>query len=300
MPISPGSLTPLVQIPAGQTMIGSEDFYPEEAPVHQVMVEEFWIEVHPVTNAQFAAFVADTGWVTTAEQPLPESFGLSEADSAPGSLVFSGTDGPVDLNRWELWWSWVPGASWRHPLGPESNITGKDNHPVIHVSFSDAQAYAEWAGRRLPTEVEWEKAAGIPGAEAPYGWGQEFMPHGQVMANTFCGTFPYDNTAADGWEFTSPVGSFPENQWGLVDMIGNVWEWTSSPFNPDHHKHACCSPQKPLVSGDMAEFQNVVKGGSHLCTDQYCLRYRPAARQGQSPDSSTTHLGFRCAASQRH
>lgn len=291
-PMSP-ELTELVPIPAGTSWQGSDDFYTEEAPRVQVDVETFELERHPVTNAQFATFVAETGWVTTAERPIPDDIiGIPPEMRAPGSLVFTPTSGPVDLLRWELWWQWVPGANWRHPYGPASELTGLDHHPVVHVSHEDAAAYAAWAGRRLPTETEWEHAAASAAGD-DYAWGSEFMPAGQLMANTYQGNFPYKNIGANGWTGTSPVGAFPATNHGLFDMIGNVWEWTTSPFRStrDSSTSCCAAPVDPASH----EEQLVVKGGSHLCNPTYCARYRPAARQPHSPDSSTTHLGFRCA-----
>lgn len=287
------SLTELVTIPSGTGWLGSEEFYPEESPRHQVMVESFQLERHPVTTAQFARFVAETGWVTTAEQPVPDDVeGIPAHLRAPGSLVFTPTQGPVDLLRWELWWRWVPGASWRQPYGPQCGVWAAGDHPVVHVSQADAQAYAAWAGRRLPTETEWEYAVAHP--EYAYAWGEELSPHGELMANTFQGDFPYRNLGANGWRGTSPVGSFPSTRYGLVDMIGNVWEWTSTPFSAQHTPEAsCCSDVVTDPVSGATQF--VVKGGSHLCNPAYCARYRPAARQAQSPDSATTHLGFRCA-----
>lgn len=286
-------LSELVTIPAGSSWLGSEEFYPEESPRYLVEVAEFALERHPVTNAQFAQFVAATGWVTTAEQPIPDDVvDIPPELRDPGSLVFTPTDGPVDLLRWELWWRWVPGASWRHPQGPGSALAGLDDHPVVHVSHDDAAAYATWAGRRLPTEVEWEHAVTLP--NKTYAWGAEFSPGGQVMANTYHGDFPYQNIGANGWRGTSPVGAFPATNHGLVDMIGNVWEWTSSPFTSRHESTgSCCGGS--VVEPASGQTQFVVKGGSHLCNPAYCARYRPAARQAQSPDSATTHLGFRCA-----
>ena len=286
-------LTALVTIPAGTSWLGSEEFYPEEAPRHRVSVQEFQLERHPVTNAQFARFVAETGWVTTAEQPVPEDIVGIPADlRSPGSLVFTPTEGPVDLLRWELWWRWTPGATWRSPYGPDADVAAAPDHPVVHVSQADAQAYAAWAGRRLPTETEWEYAVAHP--TAPYAWGEELSPNGQLMANTFQGDFPYRNTGALGWRGTSPVGAFPPTKYGLLDMIGNVWEWTSTPFTAQHTPSvSCCSGAVTDPVSGATQF--VVKGGSHLCNPAYCARYRPAARQAQSPDSATTHLGFRCA-----
>ena len=285
-------LTDLVTIPAGASWIGSDDFYPEERPSTKVTVAAFQLERSPVTNEQFARFVADTGWVTTAERPIPDDIvGIPPELREPGSLVFTPTDGPVDFARWELWWRWVPGANWRRPFGPSSGLDHLQQHPVVHVSKEDAEAYAQWAGRRLPTETEWEHAVSF--ASHPYAWGAEFSPGGDLMANTFQGHFPYHNTGAKGWFGTSPVGTFPATRHGLFDMIGNVWEWTTSAFSASHRPApSCCGTSSDAASGQSLF---VVKGGSHLCNPAYCARYRPAARQPQSADSATTHLGFRCA-----
>ncbi|UNB51549.1 formylglycine-generating enzyme family protein [Mycolicibacterium sp. YH-1] len=292
-------LTELLDLPAGSFRMGSTDFYPEEAPVHSVTVAAFSIERHPVTNAQFAEFVSDTGHVTVAERPLdPADFpGVPPADLVPGALVFQPTAGPVDLRNWRQWWTWAPGASWRHPFGPESSIEDRLDHPVVQVAYPDAAAYAAWAGRRLPSEAQWEYAARA-GAETAYAWGDEAAPNGQLMANTWQGRFPYRNDGALGWVGTSPVGTFPPNGFGLVDMIGNVWEWTTTPYTPRHRtdQPACCPPPPPpSPSGDPA-INQALKGGSHLCAPEYCHRYRPAARSSQSQDSATTHIGFRCIA----
>ncbi|HEU4466513.1 MAG TPA: formylglycine-generating enzyme family protein [Agromyces sp.] len=292
-------LTELVELPGGEFLMGSDRHYPEEAPQHERHVEPFAIERHPVTNAQFAEFVAETGYVTVAERELdPAEFpGADPADLVPGSLVFTPTSGPVDLRDWRQWWRWVPGALWRHPFGPDSSIDDRLDHPVVHVSFEDASAYAAWAGRRLPTEAEWEYAArgGLAGAE--YAWGDEREPGGRVMANTWQGAFPFRN---EGWGGTSPVGSYPPNGFGLVDMIGNTWEWTADAFTPRHLPPDASSlergDRRDLLAGAPAsQALHVTKGGSHLCAPEYCRRYRPAARSSQAEDSATTHLGFRCA-----
>lgn len=279
--------------------MGSDDHYPEEAPQHHRPIAGFAIEKHPVTNAQFADFVEATGYVTVAERDLdPADFpGAAAADLVPGSLVFTPTPGPVDLADWKAWWRWVPGAYWQAPGGPGSDLDGRDEHPVVHISVGDAEAYACWAGRRLPSEAEWEYAArgGLDGAE--YAWGDDRTPDGVVMANTWQGSFPYRNT---GWGGTSPVGSFPPNGYGLMDMIGNVWEWTSDPFTPRHIPPGTRPVDR---AGRAALFETterparnrVIKGGSHLCAPEYCRRYRPAARSSQTTDSAATHLGFRCA-----
>jgi len=295
-------LTELVEVPGGSFRMGSTSFYPEEAPVHTATVEDFAIERHPVTNAQFAEFIEATGYATVAERPLdPKLYpGVPEADLAPGSLVFRPTSGPVDLRDWRQWWDWAPGASWHHPFGPGREPCRPD-HPVVQVAYPDAVAYATWAGRRLPTEAEWEYAArGGPkgGVGFLYAWGDEVCPDGQLMANTWQGKFPYRNDGALGWKGTSPVGTFPPNRLGLVDMIGNVWEWTATKFSAHHRpgdeSHVTCCP--PPSGGDPGVNQ-VLKGGSHLCAPEYCHRYRPAARSPQSQDSSTTHIGFRCVVS---
>ncbi len=289
-------LTDLIELPAGSFRMGSTQFYPEEAPVHEESVAEFAIEVHPVTNAQYAVFVAETGYVTVAEQsPDPALYpGAAPQDLVPGALVFKPTDGPVNLRDFRQWWDWQPGASWRHPFGPDSTIEDKSEHPVVQVAYPDAAAYARWAGRRLPTEAEWEYAA-RGGAGTVYSWGDDVTPGGRLMANTWQGRFPYRNDGALGWIGTSPVGSFPPNGFGLVDMIGNVWEWTTTEFSARHRVDAtkgCCTP---TLTADPTVNQ-ALKGGSHLCAPEYCHRYRPAARSPQSQDSATTHIGFRCVA----
>lgn len=289
-------LTDLVALPGGTFRMGSRDFYPEEAPVHDVTVAPFAIERHPVTNAQFAEFVAATDHVTVAEQQLdPAAFpGVPADELIPGSLVFQPTAGPVNLRDWRQWWTWVPGATWRHPSGPGSTFEDRPDHPVVQVAYPDAAAYAAWAGRRLPTEEQWEYAARA-GAVSAYAWGDEARPGGVLMANTWQGAFPYRNDGALGWVGTSPVGTFAPNGFGLLDMIGNVWEWTTTRYAPRHTAHPEVSGCCPPPGGDPAVNQ-VLKGGSHLCAPEYCHRYRPAARSPQSQDSSTTHIGFRCVA----
>ena len=294
-------LTALVELPGGAFPMGSASFYPEEAPVHTATVGAFAIERHPVTNAQFAEFVDATGYRTVAERPLDPALypGVAPADLLPGALVFTPTPGPVDLADWRQWWDWAPGAHWRRPFGPGSGIEDKADHPVVQVAYPDAAAYAAWAGRRLPTEAEWEYAAAA-GSTTTYPWGDQPTVDGRLMANTWQGRFPYRNDGARGsgttrWAGTSPVGSFPANGFGLLDMIGNVWEWTTTRYLPHGHapeqpSSSCCPvPAEP----DPAVIQ-ALKGGSHLCAPEYCHRYRPAARSPQSQDSSTTHIGFRC------
>ena len=282
--------------------MGSDRFYPDEAPVHVEAVSAVAVERHPVTNAQFAVFVADTAHVTLAEQAIdPDRYpGVAAEDLAAGALAFRSTEGPVDLGDWRQWWTWAPGANWRQPFGPGSDLTGKDDHPVVQVAYGDARAYAAWAGRRLPTEREWEYAA-RGGSTSTYAWGEDLRPAGTLMANTWQGRFPYLNTGANGWRGTSPVGSFPENRFGLVDLIGNVWEWTSTTYTGRHQPAApCCAPTRGPTHDperlDDPNLRKALKGGSHLCAPEYCLRYRPAARSPQAVDTSTTHIGFRCVA----
>jgi formylglycine-generating enzyme len=292
-------LTELLELPGGSFRMGSTKFYPEEVPVRTVAVAAFAVERHPVTNAQFAEFVDDTGYVTVAEQPLDPALypGVAPQDLVPGALVFRPTRGPVDLRDWRQWWHWSPGASWRRPFGPDSDrwdLADRLDHPVVQVAYPDAAAYARWARRRLPTEAEWEYAA-RGGADTTYSWGDDATPNGQLMANTWQGRFPYRNDGALGWRGTSPVDTFPPNGFGLSDTIGNVWEWTTTEFSAHHRldepAHGCCPPVQadPTVS-------QALKGGSHLCAPEYCHRYRPAARSPQSQDSATTHIGFRCVA----
>ncbi len=288
--------TGFVALPGGAFTMGSDRHYPEEAPSREVTVAGFEIGATAVTNAQYAAFVDATGYVTVAERPpdpadLP---GADPADLVPGSLVFRATDGPVDLRDWRRWWAWVPGAWWRRPRGPESDLSDRADHPVVQVAHEDAVAYATWTGARLPTEAEWEYAArgGLEGAT--YAWGEEANDGGR-HANTWQGRFPYRNDGAAGWRGTASVGSFAPNGFGLHEMTGNTWEWTSTAWTRSHRvAPACaCSPAPDAGGTDGAEVR-VLKGGSHLCAPEYCLRYRPAARSPQSTDSATTHLGFRC------
>jgi formylglycine-generating enzyme len=285
----------MVWIPGGDFIMGSNKFYREERPARRASVGGFWIDPRPVTNADFAEFVRMTGYLTTSER-APDPAAYPDADPSllvPGSAVFTKPAGPVALRDHQAWWAYVPGANWRHPEGPDSNIDGRGDHPVVHVSFEDVSAYAAWAGKALPTEAEWEFAARGGLDDATYAWGEEFAPDGQAMANTWQGRFPFENLAEDGYEGTSPVGSFPANPFGLYDMIGNVWEWTASVYGvprPDTEKPSCCQSKQ---GGDQAAAR-VVKGGSHLCAPNYCLRYRPAARQSQTLDTATTHIGFRC------
>ncbi|HKS70002.1 MAG TPA: formylglycine-generating enzyme family protein [Ktedonobacterales bacterium] len=299
----------MVWVPGGTFLMGSNDFYPEERPVHRVTVDSFWIDACPVTNAAFLRFVAATGYITVAERtPNPSDYpGVDPAWLMPGSLVFHQPPHPVSLRDPRAWWAYVPGACWKHPGGPRSTIAGRERHPVVHIAYEDASAYAAWAGKALPTEAEWEYAArgGLEGAD--YVWGDEFAPDGRILANTWRGEFPWQSLKADGQQGTSPVGVFPANGYGLYDMAGNVWEWTSdyfTPRHPDDAAKACCIPRNPRVEAAELSYtadqpdahipRKVVKGGSHLCAPSYCLRYRPAARQGETIETSTGHIGFRC------
>ncbi len=291
------ALKNMVELPGGTFRMGSDRFYPEERPVREVTVGGFWIDRHPVTVAEFRRFVKASGHVTWAEQaPVAEEYPDADPELlVPGSLVFSKTTGLVDLRDFRNWWSWTPGAEWRRPEGPGSNLGGRELHPVTHVAYSDAQAYAAWAGKSLATEAEWEYAArgGLDGAT--YTWGEEFAPKGRLMANTWQGEFPWQNLLTDGYEGTSPVERFPANGYGLYDMAGNVWEWTADDFQQRHaNGRPCCAPQAPLAGEDERFPRKVIKGGSHLCAPNYCLRFRPAARQGEAVDTSTSHIGFRC------
>jgi len=299
----------MIWIPGGTFAMGSNDHYPEEAPVHRVTVDGFWMDAAPVTNRQFKAFVLATGHVTTAET-IPDAKdypGAKREMLRAGSLLFTPPQHPVDLRDWSQWWTFSFGVTWKRPLGPNSNLKGLEDHPVVHVSYTDALAYARWAGKDLATEAEWEFAArgGRDGAE--YAWGDELAPGGQQMANTWQGQFPFQNTMLDGYERTSPVGSFPPNGYGLSDMIGNVWEWTSdwyAPKHPEDAPKACCIPENPRGGLENKSYdplqpeikipRKVVKGGSHLCAPNYCRRYRPAARHPHPVDTSTSHIGFRC------
>jgi sulfatase modifying factor 1 len=310
MPTAQPQLRNMTWIPGGTFRMGSADFYPEERPVHQVAVDGFWMDTRPVTVEEFRRFAKATGYVTVAQRPL-EPADYPDADPSllvPGSLVFHRTDGPVDLRDYRNWWAYVPGADWRHPDGPDSDSRGRERHPVTHVAYEDAEAYAAWAGKELPTEAEWEYAARGSLDGAVYAWGDEFAPGGRMMANTWQGQFPWQNLLTDGFAGTSPAGSFPANGYGLHDMTGNVWEWTCDYFTPRHAAPAadnCCAPHNPRVSSPPAGAmiagpgshlpRKVIKGGSHLCAPNYCLRYRPAARQSETIDTATCHLGFRCA-----
>jgi formylglycine-generating enzyme required for sulfatase activity len=299
----------MVWIPGGTFLMGSNDFYPEERPVHRVMVDGFWMDEHPVTNAEFRCFIAATGYVTVAERP-PNSGDYPDADPAllvPGSLVFRRPPHRVSLRDFRVWWAYVPEACWKHPEGPKSTLDGRDRHPVTHVAYEDVEAYATWAGKALPTEAEWEFAARGGREGAVFVWGDEPAPEGRIPANTWEGEFPWQNLMTDGYEGTSPVDAFPANDYGLYDMAGNVWEWTSdlfTPRHPDDVAKACCMPRNPRVEAAARSRvpgepgaqipRRVLKGGSYLCAPNYCLRYRPAGRQSETIETSACHIGFRC------
>ena len=296
-------------VPGGVFDMGSDRFYPEEAPVRKVRVTSFLMDEVPVTNTEFARFVAATDHVTLAElaPSVVDYPGLLPEMAVAGSMVFDPDRPTGTLRDPTPWWTYRAGADWRHPLGPGSGIEDLGEHPVVHVSYADAQAYAVWAGKSLPTEAQWERAArgGLDGAD--YAWGHELAPDGAMMANYWQGEFPYTNTLADGWERTSPVRAFPANRYGLFDVIGNVWEWTrdwwSRPRATAPSTDCCGIPENPrggtrhgsvdIVTNDGIP-RKVIKGGSHLCASNYCRRFRPAARHPQPIDSPTSHIGFRC------
>ena len=293
-------------IEGGSFTMGSERFYEEERPLRSVRVDSFWIDERPVTNADFAAFVDATGYRTFVEK-APDSRDYPDLDPAfalPGSLVFQRAPYPVPLDDHAQWWAFVPGADWRHPTGPDSSIDGIEDHPVVHVAYEDAQAYAKWAGKALPTEAEWEFAArgGLEAVE--FAWGDELEPGGAIMANYWQGMFPFATLKQSEGFRTTSTGSFPANGYGLVDMIGNVWEWTRDWYGtpqPVKTRGGCCEATNPrgATIGDSYETgvrigRKVLKGGSHLCAVNYCQRYRPAARHAQHIDSATSHIGFRC------
>jgi formylglycine-generating enzyme required for sulfatase activity len=299
----------MVQVPGGIFWMGSDQHYAEEAPAHRVIVDAFLMDQTPVTNAQFREFVAATGYITWAERaPRSEDYpGARPEMLRAGSLVFSPPAQRVDLRDWSNWWQFKFGANWRHPCGPRSNLKGLDSHPVVHIAYCDAEAYAAWAGKGLPTEAEWEFAARGGLDRKEFAWGDELTPGGKFMANTWQGEFPSENQKADGFERTSPVRAFPPNGYGLYDMIGNVWEWTADWYAPKHEadaQKACCIPRNPRCDRKDDSYdgcqphiripRKVLKGGSHLCAPNYCRRYRPAARHPEPVDTSTSHVGFRC------
>ncbi len=299
----------MVLISGGTFVMGSDKHYPEEAPAHRVSVSSFWIDRTPVTNREFRKFVNATGHVTLAELP-PDSKDYPNALPhmlKPASLVFTPPDHPVDLRVWTQWWTFKFGANWRRPLGPRSSLSGLNEHPVVHVAYRDAEAYARWAGKELPTEAEFEFAARGGLNDAEFAWGDELTPGGRQMANTWQGMFPSENLGLDGYQHTSPVTAFPANGYGVHDMIGNVWEWTGDWYSDRHEADAakaCCVPENPRGGPEAASYdpalpnivipRKVLKGGSHLCAPNYCRRYRPAARHAEPVDTSTNHVGFRC------
>ena len=297
----------MLRLPGGAFRMGSDAHYPEEGPSRMVAVDGFWIDVTPVTNREFARFAEATGYVTLAERPPdPAQYpGILPELIHPGSLVFTPPSRPVPLDDVSRWWRFALGADWRHPLGPDSRLAGLESHPVVHVAYEDAEAYAAWAGKSLPTEAEWEHAArgGLDGK--PYAWGDELAPGGRRLANYWRGEFPWRNLAGGGFERTSPVRRFPPNGYGLYDMIGNVWEWTDDWYGlPETPAKTCCMPRNPRGGPEAGSYdpcapdirigRKVLKGGSHLCAPNYCQRYRPAARYAQPVDTSTSHVGFRC------
>jgi len=306
----------MVWIPGGFFVMGSDHHYPEEAPAHRVEVPGFWMDRTPVTNAQFRKFVKASGHVTVAERAADASLypGASAEQLQPASIVFVPPAGPIGQGNHYRWWQYIAGADWRHPEGPGSSIKGRDQHPVVHVAHADALAYATWIGKHLPREAEWERAAWGGRQDCEFAWGDTLHPGGVPVANTFQGEFPHHNSRLDGWEHTSPVGSFPANGYGLLDMIGNVWEWTDSWYGAHRPEQETSQPEPTSTpSGCCAEAEEsarrasvdpssehgavprkVVKGGSFLCAPSYCRRYRPAARMAQGIDTSTCHMGFRC------
>jgi sulfatase modifying factor 1 len=299
----------MVWIPGGPFVMGSDEHYPEEAPAHKMSVDGFWMDSHQVTNAQFRRFVKATGYVTLAERtPLADDYpGAKPELLVPGSIVFVPPPNRVDLDDHYVWWQWVPGADWKHPEGPGGNIGGRERHPVVHVAWEDVNAYASWVDKAMPTEAEWEFASrgGLDGKA--YAWGDELAPKGRMLANYWQGEFPWENLGLDGYERTSPVGSFPPNGYGLFDTIGNVWEWTSDWYTDGHAEmHRCCGsiPTNPTGGEREASIdlkapgapmpRKVLKGGSFACAENYCRRYRPAARMHHPIDTGTNHIGFRC------
>ncbi len=274
-------------------------------PIHRVYVDGFYMDKTDVTNAEFAKFVKATGYVTVAERkPKAEDFpGTPPENLVAGSVVFAAPDHPVPLNNYLQWWTYIPGANWRHPLGPESNIKGKDNYPVVQIAYEDAEAYAKWAGKRLPTEAEWEFAARGGLAGKPFVWGDELRPHGKWMANTHQGHFPDKDSGQDGFVGTSPVAHFPANPYGLYDMAGDVWQWTSDWYRPDYYRKLAAAgsvarnpqgPDSPYDPSEPNQPKKVQRGGSFLCTDQYCSRYIVGTRGKGEVSTGTNHLGFRC------
>jgi len=294
----------MVWIPGGEFLMGTEEGnYNDTTPLHRVQLNGFWMDKTEVTNAQFAEFVAATGYVTVAERtPLAKDYpGAPPENLVAGSLVFTPPPGPVSLDNHYSWWRYVKGANWRHPEGPASNLEGRAQHPVVHVCWEDAVAYAQWAGKRLPTEAEWEYAARGGLVQKTYCWGDELLVDGKWMANIWQGRFPHENTREDGYEATAPVGSFPPNGYGLHDMAGNVWEWCADWYRPDYYSYSPrFNPLGPSDSHDPLEPgvpKRVQRGGSFLCSDMYCVRYKPGPRGKGAIDTGSNHVGFRCVKS---
>jgi len=304
----------MIWIPGGEFSMGAQDppdmddvgmkATIDSRPVHRVYVDGYFMDKTDVTNSEFEQFVKATGYVTIAERkPRAEDFpGAPPENLVAGSVVFAPPDHPVPLNDYFQWWTYVPGANWRHPSGPKSSIIGKGNYPVVHIAYQDALAYAKWTGKRLPTEAEWEFAARGGLAGKPFVWGDQFRPNGKWMANTHQGHFPNQDTGADGYTGLAPVAKFPANGYGLYDMAGNVWQWTSDWYRPDYYQQlkamgVARNPQGPDSSYDPSEpghAKKVHRGGSFLCTDQYCSRYMVGTRGKGDVDTGTNHLGFRC------
>lgn len=289
----------MVWIPSGSFYMGTTNGNPDEMPQHLVTLQGFWMDKYEVTNEQFEKFTKATGYITVAERkPDPKDFPGADPEAlVPGSVVFAPPPGEVPLDNHLVWWQYRPGADWRHPNGPESNIVGKEKYPVVHVCWEDAMAYCKWAGKRLPTEAEWEYAARGGLDRQPYTWGDEAGGM-ERKANIWQGKFPNQNTKADGYAELAPVGSFTPNGYGLYDMAGNVWEWCSDWYRPDYYANSPpFNPQGPPESFDPAEpgiTKKVIRGGSYLCSDVYCSGYRPSARMKSSPDTGLSHTGFRC------
>lgn len=291
----------MVWIPGSSFKMGSDDpAFHDASPIHEVTVDGFWMDEHEVTNAEYERFVKATGYKTVAERPVnPEDFpGVPAESLVPGSGVFTPPSQEVSLDNPLQWWRYVPGASWRNPHGPATSIAGKPNDPVVHISYTDAMAYARWAGKRLPTEAEWEYAAQGGKGRQTYYWGNELKPGGKWMANIYQGNFPDANTGEDGYVDVAPVKSFPPNGYGLYDMDGNVWEWCNDFYRPDYYKNSPAkNPQGPSDSYDPDEpglVKRVQRGGSFLCSDEYCIRYRPGSRGKGEINSASNNLGFRC------
>jgi len=291
----------MIWIPAGRFLMGSDDpAFPDAQPIHEVLVSGFWMDEHEVTNAEFAEFVKATGYITVAERPLdPKDYpGVPKENLVIGSPVFAPPEREVSLDDPGQWWRYVAGANWYHPQGPLSSIMNKPNDPVVQVCYVDAGAYAKWAGKRLPTEAEWEYAAKGGKENKKYYWGEELKPAGKWMANIFQGTFPNKNSLEDGYAFLAPVRSFPPNAYGLYDMEGNVWEWCSDYYRPDYYQTSEKeNPKGPATSYDPDEpnvVKRVVRGGSFLCSDQYCIRYKAGSRGKGEVKSASNNLGFRC------